>query len=659
MSSTPELILESWKKGDDAARLQNQEWLVTNSIGGYSSGAVVGPPLRRYHGMMVANLPAPLGRTVLVPQIEAQIKINGNDWSDLSNADASFLQRFHLDLQTPVWTFRVNDRVVRKQITMPHGQNTVYIQYTLMEGAPLELRLRPYFTARGHDQRLPQGAGPKLRTTVVENGHEIQYGSDMPPVRIKVGPAGSFVVEDRSKPVLYAIEQQRGLDCEETIVSPGYFTAVLNLGAAVSISMTVESWESLTSNVDKIFEAGNQRRQALLALAPKLNSNPFGAQLALAADQFIISPSTRAEEKVLGEISGDPKRTVIAGYHWFTDWGRDTMISLEGLTMCTGRFAESRAILRTFSAYVRNGLLPNLFPEGAQQGLYHTIDATFWFFHAMDRYYHHTEDRETLEQLFPVFESIIDWHSRGTDFGIGMDPADGLLRGGAPGYALTWMDAKYDNTVVTPRRGKPVEIQALWYNALCLMDEWSKQLQRKTIPYAEMAARVATSFNARFWYQAGQYLYDVVDGENGDDRSFRPNQLFAISFRYPLLARERWKPVFDAVTEKLLTPYGLRTLAPDDPNYRPRYSGNRQERDQTYHQGSVWTWLLGPYLDAHHKVYPGAAGDRKFLKPFESHLQQAGVGSISEIFDGEQPHAPRGCIAQAWSVAEVLRHAVS
>jgi len=350
---------------------------------------------------------------------------------------------------------------------------------------------------------------------------------------------------------------------------------------------------------------------------------------------------------------------VVAGYHWFTDWGRDTMISLEGLTLCTGRHHEARALLETFAHYVNGGLLPNHFPEGERTALYNTVDATFWYFHALDRYYQVTGDQETLRQLFPVLRSIVEHHVRGTHFGIGMDPRDGLIRAGAEGFALTWMDAKVGDWVVTPRRGKPVEIQALWYNALRLMAAWAAELDEPDERFMELARRAAASFNARFWFESGRYLFDVIDGEAGDDSSLRPNQLFAISLRFPILAERLWRPVLEAVTAKLVTPVGLRTLAPDHKDYKQRYDGDLRARDAAYHQGTVWPWLIGHFIDAWRRVYADGGRARTFLGGFEEALRVAGVGTLSEIFDAEPPYTARGCIAQAWSVAEVLRSLIA
>ncbi len=378
-----------------------------------------------------------------------------------------------------------------------------------------------------------------------------------------------------------------------------------------------------------------------------------------AADQFLFTPVGRQQDTARARAAGDEIRTVIAGYHWFTDWGRDTMISLEGLTLTTGRAVEASYILRTFAHYIRDGLIPNMFPEGKTSGLYHTADATLWFFHAVARYLERTVDTHLLDYLLPRMLDIVGYHLRGTLFNIHVDHNDGLLVQGEKGYQLTWMDAKVDDWVVTPRRGKAVEINALWYNALCLLEGWLRQTRRdeEADGIREHAARAKASFNKRFWYEDGGYLYDVVDGENGQaDPSCRPNQVFAISLDHPILDASRWKPVMKVVQDRLLTPVGLRSLAPGEKDYKPKYDGDLRSRDAAYHQGTVWAWLMGPFIEAWLKVHPGDDETaRGFLKAFEPHLREACVGTISEIFDAEPPFTPRGCCAQAWSVAEVLR----
>jgi predicted glycogen debranching enzyme len=409
---------------------------------------------------------------------------------------------------------------------------------------------------------------------------------------------------------------------------------------------------------EQAWQTEHERRQRLLEAAHPQARTGMAAELVLAADQFIIKPAGRRADAVRAQAAGDEVRTIIAGYHWFTDWGRDTMISLEGLTLTTGRQVEAGYILRTFADYIRDGLLPNLFPEGERTGLYHTADATLWFFHALDRYLEATQDRITLRYLLPKLLDIVEQHLRGTHFGIGVDARDGLLHQGQEGYQLTWMDAKVGDWVVTPRRGKAVEINALWYNALRLLADWvhAEHDHEAARFLAAHAERAQQSFNDRFWYAEGGYLYDVIDGEAGDDPACRPNQVLAIALRYAVLDPARWLSMLKVVQQRLLTPVGLRSLAPDHAAYQPWYDGDLRARDAAYHQGTVWSWLIGPFIDAWLKVYPhDHVSARRFLSGFEAHLDAACIGSISEIFDAEPPFTPRGCVAQAWSVAEVLR----
>jgi predicted glycogen debranching enzyme len=402
------------------------------------------------------------------------------------------------------------------------------------------------------------------------------------------------------------------------------------------------------------------RRRTLIGRAVPEGRDGILPELVLAADQFPITPVGRTEDAARRHAAGEEPLTVIAGYHWFTDWGRDTMISLEGLALKVGRHQEARWILHTFADYVRDGLIPNMFPEGEKQGRYHTADASLWFFHALARYVQITGDRDTLCTILPKLHAIADAHIAGTRFGIHVDPKDSLLVQGQEGYQLTWMDAKVGDWVVTPRRGKAVEINALWYNALCLLSKWADEDKAGSgATYRDFAQRAFGSFNQRFWNPEKGYLFDVVDGESGggtpgNDPACRPNQLFAVSLDHPILDEAYWEAVVDAATRFLLTPVGLRSLAPGEPEYKQRYDGDLRSRDAAYHQGSVWGWLIGPYIDALAKVHPERC-TLELLAGFESHLNQACVGSISEIFDAEEPHTPRGCVAQAWSVAELLR----
>lgn len=656
-----------WHPGDDPSFLRAREWLVTNGLGGYASGTLLSIGTRRFHGLFIPNLPAPYGRTVLIPRLDEEIhceqhsvQLGGAEFADgHSEGDvAHVLTEFRNDWQTPVWIFTIDGRTIEKRLTMPHRNNTVYVAYTLLDGDPVRLHVRPYLTFRQHGAPLDDARahGP-FPLTILRGRHEIHFGDGLPVLRLCLRPqCGVFVAEEKiDYDVSYRLEQSRGYDYTTNLFSPGYFTAELVMGKQVGLVASIEPWETLEPDAARVFEAERHRVEKVIAQAPEPARTGLAAHLVLAADQFIIRPGTRPEEEMLAHSAGEEVCTIVAGYHWFTDWGRDTMISLEGLTLCTGRQHEGKAILQTFAHYIKDGLLPNHFPEGERAGLYNTVDATLWYFHALDRYTQLTGDKETLHSLYPALQEIIGHHVQGTHFGIGMDPKDGLIRAAAEGFALTWMDAKVGDWVVTPRRGKPVEIQALWYNALRLMATWAQEFGESPQEFLTLAQQTHASFNHRFWFVDGQYLFDVIDGDDGDDASLRPNQIFALSLRFPILAQQYWHPVLEAVTEKLLTPRGLRTLAPGHKDYRSHYDGDLRSRDAAYHQGTVWPWLIGHFVDARRRLTPDDEQIGVLLNGFLEALRAAGVGTLSEICDAKSPYTARGCIAQAWSVAEILR----
>jgi predicted glycogen debranching enzyme len=654
-------------------QLLTREWLVTNGLGGYASGTLAGVTTRRYHGLLIAALPAPFGRTMMLNHLSEWLRLpdgrlihfGGEErvGGQLDLHGVEHLTEFRLEMGLPVWRYDVAGYAFEKRVLLPHMQNTVFINYRLVAGDGIvRLKLRPSVHFRGHDAPVrDEHAGPYVLTAVNQR-FELSNGTVLPPLRLHLtGDWAAFTIDGKRQPnILYRVEETRGYDHSGTLWSPGYFRADLTLSHDITLVASTESWETITclTPADAL-NAECERRHRLLGVAdPRVQTGP-GRELVLAADQFIITPAGRVEEAARARAAGDEVRTVIAGYHWFTDWGRDTMISLEGLTLTTGRRREAGYILRTFGHYVHDGLLPNLFPEGEKEGLYHTSDATLWYFHALQRYLDVTRDQGTLRLLLPTLQVIVAHHLRGTHFGIGVDPKDGLLRQGQEGYQLTWMDAKVGDWVVTPRRGKAVEINALWYNALRLLEGWLRAEQNESAAQAIAghAEQTRESFNRRFWYPEGGYLYDVVDTEGGgNDAAFRPNQIFALALDHPVLERGHWESVFGQVRERLQTPVGLRSLAPGHPDFKPQYYGDLRARDAAYHQGTVWAWLIGGFIDAWLRLKPNdKAGARRCLQGFVEHLSEACVGSISEIFDAEPPYTPRGCIAQAWSVAEVLR----
>ena len=653
---------------DELKTGSNAEWLVSNGLGGYASGTVFGRMTRRYHGLLIAALPAPLGRIVMLSGLVQEIHFPDGHTVDLNpqreakenRGSPDFLTEFRLEMGLPVWRYQLGELVIEKRLHLPYRQNSVQVTYQLLAcSEDIEISLRPLIQFREHEAPVTSQPDSPYMLTVVDDTYEVSTAT-LPPLRMFLYGKGEFLVHrTKIERVHYPSEEERGYEATGDLWTPGSFRIKCSMGHVVTLIASTESWETIRamSPLDA-WSAECERRDRLIASAQPKARSGFGAELALAADQFVAIPAGRLVDATRAYALGDEMRTVMAGYHWFTDWGRDTMISLEGLTLTTNRFLEASWILRNFANAIRDGLIPNLFPERSREGLYHTADATLWFFHAIERYLKATEDRWTLRLLLPKLLDIVDHHLRGTRFGIAVDPEDGLLRQGAEGYQLTWMDAKIGDWVVTPRRGKAVEINALWYNALKLLQQWLSEegLEERAQEINAYAEKALKSFNQRFWCEAEGYLYDVIDGPNGDDAACRPNQLLAISLTHPILDPSKWKPVLETVRKRLLTPVGLRSLAPGHPDYKPKYFGDLRARDAAYHQGTVWAWLIGPFIDAWLKEHPeDRAGAHELLHGFIPHLDQACIGSISEVFDAEPPFTPRGCISQAWSVAEVLR----
>ena len=639
------------------AAAERREWLCTNGIGGFASGTVAGTLTRRYHGLLVAALQPPLGRTLLVAKADETVLYDGatrplgaNRWAGgvVDPHGYREIERFTLDGTTPVWTYAIADALVEKRVWMEQGANTTYVRYRALRArghVALQLKvLANYRDSHG----TTRGDGWQMHVAPVPNGLSVVAFEGAYPFVILSDGADAQPEHTWYRSFELPAERERGLDATEDHLHAGTFDVSLEPGGALTVVLSTESTPSLDG--ERAWRRRVRHEAQLIAAWkrgwPETRKAPdWISQLVLAANQFVVRRPLAEDRDGM---------TVIAGYHWFGDWGRDTMIALPGLTLATGRAEVARRILTTFARFVDRGMLPNRFPEAGEAPEYNTVDAALWYVQAIRAYHGATGKNGILKDLFPVLEEIVRWHREGTRYGIKEDPADGLLASGEPGVQLTWMDAKVGDWVVTPRTGKAVEINALWYNALVSMAAFARRLRKPAKPWEELSARVRTGFE-RFWNERAGCCYDVIDGPDGLDDALRPNQIFTVSLPESPLSRVRQKRVVDACARHLLTSYGLRSLAPGHPQYRGRYGGDQWRRDGAYHQGTVWAWLLGPFALAHFKVYGDAAAARSFLEPLAQHLRDYGVGSIAEIFDGDAPFAPRGCIAQAWSVAETLR----
>ncbi|MGH8070478.1 MAG: amylo-alpha-1,6-glucosidase [Candidatus Entotheonellia bacterium] len=631
-----------------------REWLETNGIGGFASSTIIGLHTRRYHGLLTAATNPPVGRLLLLSKLEETLVVDGQRFELSANQypgvlhpqGYQYLTRFRLD-PFPILTYEVGGIEIEKAVFMIHGENSTVVVYTVKEPSKgsVMLEVRPLTAFRDYHSTTHENAS--LDATLHSEPGEIAVTPYPGLPTLHLAHDADVLVPERDwyRSFEYAVERERGLDWVEDLFHPCTLQFDLSRRSQVAVIASTERRDIQRAAAYR--QAEIDRRAALQTLAPA--DRPFVRTLVAAADQFIVA-------------RGD-QQTVIAGYHWFSDWGRDTMIALPGLTLMTGRADVARSILLEFSRHVDRGMLPNRFPDAGEQPEYNTVDATLWFFEAVRALVHGVGDQAFVqERLYPVLNDIIAWHLRGTRYSIHVDD-DGLLAAGEEGVQLTWMDAKVGDRVVTQRRGKPVEVQALWYNALCFMAELARMFgdQARQKQYDEMAAQVESSFNRLFWNDPAGCLYDVVDGDQRDG-TIRPNQIFAVSLPYAMLSPDRARRVVDVVERELLTPFGLRSLSPNDPHYRGRCDGDPSSRDGAYHQGTVWAWLMGPFITAYVKTHGGSAAAREqastWVKAFCTHLNDAGLGQVSEIFDGDAPHQPRGCIAQAWSVAEVLRATV-
>ena len=632
----------------DLDRALTLEWLESNGIGGWASSTVHGVNTRRYHGLLVAALRPPVGRSVLISRMDEQLKVGGKvhrlAFTELD--DGSFVpnEGQHLicfEKQTfPSFIYKAGDVQLKKTVVACHGENTTLVLYEVLKAAqPLALQLTPLFA--GRDYHYETRADDHARMPIKQQSDNwcVETGPGLTQTWLQVPGAVFERNEAWVRGIAHRLEAYRGLGHREDLFRSGTFTVTLAEGARLGVILSDhnpsgrDAWELL--------EREQARREQLISGS----SDAFEAALRLAADQFVVA-------------RGEKLKTIIAGYHWFTDWGRDTMIALPGLCLSTGQFDTAKRIIQAFAAHISQGMIPNRFPDAGDEPEYNTVDATLWMFVALLRYLEASGDLAFVRELYPKLKEIIEWHQKGTRYNIQVCE-DGLLAAGEHGTQLTWMDAKVGDWVVTPRQGKAVEINALWYNALQCMHYFAKALEQPDDApiYEAEASRVKIAFGNLFWNEQAGCLFDCVEGDR-KDASIRPNQLFAISLPFALLNAEQSRRVLAVVEAELVTPVGLRSLAPSDAHYRGWYGGDQVSRDGAYHQGTVWSWLAGPYLEACLRVLNPVDARVKaevLFSGLREHMSAAGIGSISEVFDGDAPHAPRGCIAQAWGVAELLR----
>ncbi len=635
---------------NDFEAASSREWLETNGIGGFASGTVASANTRRYHGLLTAATRPPLGRVTVLSKFEETIELDGQGFDLSSNQFPGvvspqgylLLKEFRLD-PFPIWTYEIDDLVLEKRVFMAHGSNTTVCRWAIVGGNPagVKLTLKPLLSFVDYHGLQRESESFRFRHSVGENMVQIDAADDCPSLFLNHSGAEIIDTGYWYKNFEYAIERERGFDFTEDLFQPFELAFELSRGPATVFASTDDggTFDYGTVEADEI-----KRRKSLIRKSGV--KTDFEKQLVLAADQFIVARGGG--------------QTVIAGYPWFSDWGRDTMIALNGLTLATGRHEIAKNILLEFSHHISEGMIPNRFPDAGDMAEYNTVDATLWYFEAVRAYIEKTGDLKFVRKnLYEKLADIVAWHLNGTRYNIHLD-TDGLLYAGSPDVQLTWMDAKVGDLVITPRTGKAVEIQALWYNALLIMAGLAAEFgdTKDEARYLAMADLCKLSFNGAFWNEAENCLYDVVD--NGTrDAAIRPNQIFAVSLSHSMVDADRGTKIVEKVESELLTPLGLRSLSPNDSQYCPTYIGSPFDRDSAYHQGTVWAWLIGPFIDAYRKVHGSNAETekrvREILSGFESHLTEAGLRQISEIFDADQSHRPRGCFAQAWSVAEVLR----
>ncbi len=642
---------------------ESREWLVANGIGGFASGTIAEGMTRRYHGLLIAALQPPLGRTQLLAAVDETVRYGGATFALATHRWARgavdpqgflYLESFRLEGATPVWTYALADALVEKRVWMNQGENSTFVRYTLLRASgTLEIDLKALVNYRDFHSVTHAGDW-HMRIAPVEHGVMILPFDGATPFYLKSAQASCEPHHEWYRDCYLPRETERGLDDHEDHLYAALFNAKLNVGESLTIVVSTEADVALDGEASRARCAVHESGLLKAWQAPNekcaANAPAWLRQLVLAADQFVVKRSLPEEPD---------GRSIIAGYHWFGDWGRDTMIALPGLALATGRFDVARRILLAFARYVDAGMLPNNFPDAGGKPEYNSVDAALWYFEAIRQYLAATQDTTTLQKLFSVLAGMIDAHVAGTRYNIHVDSTDSLLYAGGPGVQLTWMDAKVGDWVVTPRTGKPVEINALWINALDTMAQLAGLLDKPADSYQRLSAQAKSNFQ-KFWNIERNCCFDVIDvpgaaKTGGKDAALRPNQILAVSLPVSPLSKDQQKSVVDVCAQRLLTSHGLRSLAQGEPDYQGHYGGDQRARDGAYHQGTVWGWLLGPFALAHLRVYGDRAAALRYLEPLGAHIFAYGLGTLAEIFDGDPPHTPRGCIAQAWTVGEVLR----
>ncbi len=653
MTDAPDPIVDlgpdAWR---DPRRAGSLEWLCTNGIGGYACGTVGGLLQRRWHGLLVAATDVPAGRTMLVPKIEIFATVGGREWPLTANEWAGSgidapglgsLVHFHMAGSVVVRHWRFGAALLEERVAMARGRNATAVVLTLRRSpGPVKLRLKALVNRRPHDHLTRAGAW-KADIGVAARGLQVAFeGAAGEGSRVYLQADGAKGVPDGTwyRDYLLPVERALGYDCVDASVCAGELNLTLQPGQ--SAGFTASTKGEPAGEATRIVAAALRRSRQLLTQA-KVHGDHFRSRLVLAADQFIV------ERPLPGGSRGT---SVIAGYPWFADWSRDALVSLPGLLLSTGRHEEAASLLRSLAAFQKDGLLPNRFPGPGEAWMYNSVDAPLLLAEAARRTVNATRDWGLARDLWPALQGVMDHFLAGTTHGIRVDPADGLVSAGEPGVQLTWMDAKVGDHVVTPRMGKPVEINALWCGLLQTLVEWGVRLRRDTTAHARTLARARKSFG-RFLRPDGAGLIDVLDGPGGHEDCLRPNQLFALGGPTPLVNATTARRMLARVHDELLTPYGLRTLGPREPGYAGRFEGPVEQRDHAYHMGTVWPWLLGPHATALRRFSP--AGEIDFIRqPFVHHLREGCVGQVCEVTDGDAPQRPAGCLAQAWSVAALL-----